>query len=184
MTVCSHLTFLEVEIFLNNALVESIKNQTSLENEVFKVYPLQNENEQIEFAKNYVMSDEEVYEFSLAVKNTLPDFSIFNLLPGKKIIFTDNISFTVERFFDNWNINMEDYFDGIFDMYSGNCITKKEVSAFKIFEKSYEVPSEKCILIDDSTTNIEVAKKAGWQAIQTTYDPKGKLIHIKDKFIK
>ncbi len=161
-TVCSHLSELDIKQLVDQCIEQTVINQTSLENEIFSIHPLTSEHKQ-PFNDYYVMNDAEVHEFSMAVKDTITDLSLLNDLPGKKVIFTDNIEFTIRRFFDNWNIDFDTYFDGLFDINSGQCYTKKELITFQLFEQEYSVTSSDCLLIDDSTKNISQSNAAGWK---------------------
>eukprot|EP00526_Cylindrotheca_closterium_P015746 CAMPEP_0113621472 /NCGR_PEP_ID=MMETSP0017_2-20120614/10973_1 /TAXON_ID=2856 /ORGANISM="Cylindrotheca closterium" /LENGTH=265 /DNA_ID=CAMNT_0000531219 /DNA_START=58 /DNA_END=855 /DNA_ORIENTATION=- /assembly_acc=CAM_ASM_000147 len=56
----------------------------------------------------------------------------------------------------------------IIDVRSVNFYTKHDVEALEFAQKIVQCPvdySSRCILVDDSQTNIRVAKQAGWQTV-------------------
>lgn len=67
---------------------------------------------------------------------------------------------------------------GLYDIFAKTFLSyqigkiKKDAAAWEYVEKELGHKSEECLFIDDSATNIEVAKARGWQTMQYKNDNK------------
>ncbi|MBS91870.1 MAG: pyrimidine 5'-nucleotidase [Rickettsiales bacterium] len=128
--------------------------------------------------KNYNFEPNEFLEFVHNVdldnlKKSSKLFKLIELLPGKKIIYTNGDHKYAERVLTA--LGIENLFDEIFDIKKSRYIPKPKIKPFREFLECKKIKTQDCVYFEDLEENLKSAYKIGITTIHIHNEKKPKI---------